>query len=403
MRLSILDVFNLIGRSRPIFIDAIAQSESAMCAEIKRSKFLVIGGAGTIGQAVVMEIYSRQPQLIDVVDISENNLVELVRDIRCTFGSSGSDLRCLPLDVGSKQFDFFLRDEKIKYDYVLNLSALKHVRSEKDPYSLMRMIEVNIFNALKLARHAEQIGAKKYFSVSTDKAANPVNLMGASKRLMERFLWARFSSLNISMARFANVAFSDGSLLHSFSQRFAKYQPIVVPGDVLRYFISPKEAGELCLLSAMFGKNGDIFFPSHDGELELTNFVHIAVRFLNSKGYGAEFCTTEIEALEKKEFLIKNGRWPVLVSKSDTTGEKAFEEFYTSHENVIYSEMSGIGIVRDVNLHYLDDGLDKFERAYCDMVASSGPWEKEAIVKFFKDAIPELIYRDTGKNLDQKM
>ena len=398
-----MNVYSLINRSKNIFEKAILSCDPVMSAEIKRSKFLVIGGAGTIGHATVREIYSRCPQLIDVIDISENNLVELVRDIRSSFGSYGSALRALPLDVGSKQFDAFLRNENVKYDYILNLSALKHVRSEKDPYTLMRMIEVNIFNALKLANHAELIGCKKFFSVSTDKAANPVNLMGASKRLMERFLWTRFSKLKISMARFANVAFSDGSLLHSFSQRYEKNQPLVVPNDVLRYFISPKEAGELCLLSTIFGENGDIFFPSHDGELELTSFVDIAIKFLKIKGYKAEFCSEENEAREKSVNLIRSGQWPVLITRSDTTGEKPFEEFFTSYENVVNSEISGIGIVSVKNLNHLDEGLDSFEDAYFNMINSSSLWSKEEIVKLFEDVLPDLCYSDVGKYLDHKM
>lgn len=398
-----MDLFHLINRSKNLFDEAVDGNDAMMTAEITRSKFLVIGGAGSIGQAVVFEIYSRSPLLIDVVDISENNLVELIRDIRSAFGSGGSELRALPLNVASKEFDAFIRDEGIKYDYILNLSALKHVRSEKDPYTLMRMIETNIFNALKLAEYAKSIKAKKYFSVSTDKAANPVNLMGASKRLMERFLWARFGDLNISMARFANVAFSDGSLLHSFLQRFEKQQPLVVPSDVLRYFITPKEAGQLCILSMIFGKNGDIFFPSNNEELELTNFVGIATRFLGSKGYAPEFFDSESLAREKKDGLLKSQKWPVLISKSDTTGEKAFEEFFTSREDVVYSQLKGVGIVRGKNVSHKTSGLDRFESAYLNMLSSSSPWKKQEIVKIFEDALPELSYRDSGKNLDQKM
>ena len=224
------------------------------------SSFLVIGGAGSIGQAVVKEVFKRNPKKLHVVDISENNLVELVRDIRSSFGYIAGDFKTYALDIGSIEYDAFIESDG-KYDYVLNLSALKHVRSEKDPFTLMRMIDVNIFNTEKTLQQSIDSGVKKYFCVSTDKAANPVNMMGASKRIMEMFIMRKSKDIKISTARFANVAFSDGSLLHGFDQRIKKRQPIVAPNDIKRYFVIPKESGELCLMSCIFGENRDIFFP----------------------------------------------------------------------------------------------------------------------------------------------
>ena len=222
---------------------------------------MVIGGAGSIGQAVCHQIFKRDPKLLHVVDISENNMVELVRNIRSTIGYGSGIFETFAIDCGSSEFESLINHEG-PYDYIFNLSALKHVRSEKDPYTLMRMISVNIFNTIKVTKLAKDMDAKKYFCVSTDKAANPVNMMGASKRIMEMFLMRESLTQNVSMARFANVAFSDGSLLHGFNQRFSKKQPFSAPNDVSRYFVTPEESGELCLLSGLKGNNRDIFFQS---------------------------------------------------------------------------------------------------------------------------------------------
>ena len=223
-----MDVLKLIGRTEPLFEDDVFSRRKELEDLVSNSRFLVIGGAGSIGQAVTREIFKRNPLALHVVDISENNMVELVRDIRSTLGYIDGDFSTFAIDCGSKEYEALMNDSK-GYDYVLNLSALKHVRSEKDPFTLMRLIEVNILNTIKTVHMAKAQGAKKYFCVSTDKAANPVNMMGASKRIMEMFLMRESESMKISTARFANVAFSDGSLLHGFNQRFAKRQPISAP------------------------------------------------------------------------------------------------------------------------------------------------------------------------------
>src|SRR5690554_6885510 len=249
-------MLNLIGRTQALFTQDITRYAEELQRKVSEGSFLVLGGAGSIGQAVVKEIFKRSPQKLHVVDISENNLTELVRDIRSSFGYIDGDFQTFALDVGSIEYDAFWKADG-QYDYVLNLSALKHVRSEKDPFTLMRMIDVNIFNTDKTLQQCIENGVKKYFCVSTDKAANPVNMMGASKRIMEMFVNRRSKDISVSMARFANVAFSDGSLLHGFDQRIKKQQPIVAPNDIKRYFVTPQESGELCLMSCIFGDNRD--------------------------------------------------------------------------------------------------------------------------------------------------
>lgn len=232
-----IDILSLIGRDEPLFSSDMARVDTELKDIINQSKFLVVGGAGSIGSAVVKEIFAREPKALDVVDISENNLVELVRDIRSSYGYISGEFATYAIDAGSQIFNKLISSNE--YDYVLNLSALKHVRSEKDPYTLMRLIQTNIFNSDEMMKKS-----KRYFTVSSDKAANPANMMGASKRIMEMYAFYRSSVTPVSMARFANVAFSDGSLLYGFEQRMRKLQPIVAPNDVRRYFITPKESGD---------------------------------------------------------------------------------------------------------------------------------------------------------------
>ena len=292
-----MNILSLIGRKEELFSADIASHEKELTNQVSSSRFLVIGGAGSIGQAVTKEIFKRNPKKLHVVDISENNMVELVRDIRSSFGYIDGDFQTFALDVGSLEYDAFWNADG-EYDYVLNISALKHVRSEKDPYTMMRMIDVNIFNTEKTIRQSIEKGVKKYFCVSTDKAANPANMMGASKRIMEMYLMKYSEKIDISTARFANVAFSDGSLLHGFNQRIQKRQPIVAPNDVKRYFVTPKESGELCLMSTIFGENRDIFFPKLSETLHLITFSDIAIKYLKSIGYEPYLCNSEEEARE---------------------------------------------------------------------------------------------------------
>lgn len=396
-----INELSLIGREGKLFTTDVIDHEKELKEKISSSSFLVIGGGGTIGQSVTKEIFKRKPRALHVVDLSENNLVELVRDIRSSLGYIPGDFQTLPLDCGSLEFDVFFKRSGFKYDYILNLSALKHVRSEKDAYSLMRMINVNILNTEKTVKQAISAGSKKYFCVSTDKAANPVNMMGASKRIMELFLMRRSVEIPISTARFANVAFSDGSLLHGFHQRLLKGQPIAAPSDVRRYFVTFQESGELCLLSCLLGDNRDIFFPKLDEEVHLVTFSEIAIRFLANAGYEAVACQSEDEARERITSLAKQKKWPCFFFKSDTTGEKDFEEFYMEQEKLDLDRFKDIGIVKNV-VKFNDEQLHFFEREISTLKRSES-WTKENLVALFKEVLPEFMHEEKGKYLDSKM
>ena len=393
-------ILKLIGRNKELFTDDVSKHSSALLEIVSESNFLVIGGAGSIGQAVVKEIFKRHPKKLHIVDINENNLTELVRDIRSSLGYIDGEFKTFSLDIDSIEYDSFIQSDG-KYDYVLNLSALKHVRSEEDPFTLMRMINVNVFNTDKTIRQSVENGVKKYFCVSTDKAANPVNMMGASKRIMEMFLMRRSLDISISTARFANVAFSDGSLLHGFNQRMEKRQPIAAPNDIKRYFVTPKESGELCLMSCIFGKNRDIFFPKLSEALHLISFSEIAVEYLKEKGYKAHICKTESEARELIKTLPEQGKWPCLFTASNTTGEKDFEEFYTDKEILDIKRFENLGVIKNEPV-YDECKLNNFENAI-SILKSNMAWDKQAIVNEFFKIIPEFEYHDNGKYLNGKM
>ena len=395
-----MNILNLIGRTKDIFSQDISFYQDELNKIVRFSSFLVIGGAGSIGQAVTKEIFKRNPVKLHIVDISENNLVELVRDLRSSFGYIEGDFQTFSLDVGSVEYDAFIQADG-KYDYVLNLSALKHVRSEKDPFTLMRMIDVNILNAEKILLQSIANKTKKYFCVSTDKAANPVNMMGASKRIMEMFLMRRSLEINISTARFANVAFSDGSLLNGFNQRIKKRQPIVAPQDIKRYFVTPKESGELCLMSCIFGENRDIFFPKLSETLHLISFAEIAVKYLQQLGYEPYLCSSEDEARLLSETLPVQGKWPCLFTNSDTTGEKDFEEFFTENETLDMTKFNNIGVIKNEPL-FSNEMLDDFV-AYIDSRKLVKSWRKEQIVHLFYKMLPDFSHKETGKYLDGKM
>ena len=395
-----METLNIIGRSHPLLREDIHENKELISEIVSDSRFLVIGAAGSIGQAVTKEIFKRSPKKLHLVDISENNLVELVRDIRSSYGYIDGDFQTFALDIGSWQYDAFIESDGT-YDYVLNLSALKHVRSEKDPYTLMRMIEVNILNTLKTIQQSKNNGVKKYFCVSTDKAANPVNMMGCSKRIMEMFLMRESEDLDISTARFANVAFSDGSLLHGFNQRINKKQPVVAPSDVKRYFVMPKESGELCLLSTLFGENRDIFFPKLSNELNLITFSEIARRYLQSRGYEPFECKDENEARMITNDLIKERKWPCLFTPSNTTGEKDFEEFYTQNEVLDLLKFKSLGIIKN-GINESGEMLDYFLNSI-QLMKEQGFWSKEEIVDLFHKVVPDFKHIEKGKYLDSKM
>jgi FlaA1/EpsC-like NDP-sugar epimerase len=393
-------ILELIDRSELLFSEDMNCHSRYLTDAVSNSTFLVLGAAGSIGQAVTKEIFKRKPKKLHAVDINENNLTELVRDIRSSFGYCDVDFRTFALDIGSVEYDAFIESDG-KYDYVLNLTALKHVRSEEDPFTLMRMIDVNIFNTDKTIKQSIDNGTKKYFCVSTDKAANPINMMGASKRIMEMFLMRRSLDINVSTARFANVAFSDGSLLHGFNQRIEKIQPIAAPNDIRRYFVTPQESGELCLMSCIFGENRDIFFPKLTKALHLISFSDIAVKYLKNNGFEPYLCETEDEARKLIKTLPEQGKWPCLFTKSNTTGEKNFEEFYTDKEILDMDRFKNLGIIKN-SPEFDDEKLNYFENSMNNL-KSSLSWTKPQILEQFFNLIPEFSYKDVGKYLDGKM
>ena len=396
-----MNILNLIGRKEALFDADLIKLESELTEIISKSSFLILGGAGSIGQAVAKQIFKRNPSLLHIVDLSENNMTELVRDLRSTYGYISGEFKTFTIDIGSDIFNAFMRNSS-GYDYVLNFSALKHVRSEKDPYTLLRMIETNIFNTDQSITQSINNGSQKYFCVSTDKATNPVNLMGGTKRIMEKSLMSRSAEIPISTARFANVAFSDGSLLHGFNQRIQKQQPIVAPKDVKRYFVSPEESGQLCMLAAIFGENRDVFFPKLSEKLHLITFSEIAISYLNELNYEPFICENEEEARSKAKDLIRSKKWPCLFTDSDTTGEKGFEEFFMKDEILDMNKYHGIGIIKN-ELNQLDtfnliDLRNKYQKWINDNDIS-----KEEIAAVLIQLLPELNYIDKGKYLDDKM
>jgi len=395
-----MDFLKLINRSETLFTRDLQDNLEEIGRIAEKSRFLVVGGAGSIGQMVVKELFALNPGALHIVDISENNLVELVRDIRSSMGYISGDFKTFALDCASREYSFMVKSEG-PYDFIFNLSAIKHVRSEKDPYTLMRMVDVNIINTINTIDDAVAMKSQKYFCVSTDKAANPANMMGASKRIMEMFLMQKSRDIPISTARFANVAFSDGSLLHGFNQRIQKLQPISAPLDVKRYFILPKESGELCLLSGLLGENRDIFFPRLSEELNLITFSDIAVRYLEQIGYEPFLCHSEDEARAKVAELAANKKWPCYFFESDTTGEKDFEEFFTENEEIDFTRFKNIGIIKN-NLVFDEKKLAAFLRAI-DRYKEKGEWGRDDLKVLFSDMLDNFYHKETGKFLDNRM
>ena len=395
------DFLNILGRKNHLFSSDIKSCTREIDEIVKSSSFLVIGAGGSIGQSVSKQIFLRNPKKLHCLDINENSLVELVRDLRSSTGYIEGDFKTYVIDIGSQYYESLLIDQG-PYDYVLNLSALKHVRNEKDVYSLMRMIETNIIFTQSSLNKAIKHKTKKYFSVSTDKATNPENLMGASKRIMEMCLSSSGNEIDISSARFANVAFSDGSLLHGFTERIRKNQPIAAPNDIQRYFITPQESGELCLLSTLFGKSIDIFFPKFNPDLHLQKFSSLAVRYLDYLGYEPYLCNSEDEARSKIKDTQAKKIWPCYFSKTNTTGEKDCEEFFSESDKVNLSIYESIGIIEQSEFEQNASKVQEFIHAYNSLKESKN-YIKEDIIEIFKICLPELNHEEKEKNLDQKM
>jgi FlaA1/EpsC-like NDP-sugar epimerase len=396
-------ILHLIDRDRALFDVDLAEHGMALGEEIAKSRFLVIGGAGSIGGAVVRALFERSPKCLHVVDVNENGLAELVRDVRSSLGYVTEDFHAYAIDCLGPEFPAMVAASE-GYDYVLNFSALKHVRSEKDPYTLMRMVDVNVYGTLATVEAALKAGAKKFFCVSTDKAANPVNMMGASKRIMELFLARESDRINVSTARFANVAFSNGSLPFSWSQRITKRQPIVAPRDVRRYFVTESESAILCLFSVIMGNNGDVLFPKLSEKLNLITFSSMALRYLESLGYEPVECDSEQEARDRVGELSAQKKWPVYFFGSDTTGEKDFEEFYTDQETVDWSRFNELGVVNAIRGSGADPAkLDAFTKTIHGL-REAGAWSKTEVLDAFKALLGENFdHKEAGKHLDQKM
>ena len=394
------NILSMIGRNQLLFDGDINDNSYELKKIVEQSSFLVIGAAGSIGQAVSKEIFKRNPKKLHCVDLNENNLVELVRDIRSSMGYIDGEFKTFAIDIGSNEFEYMISANG-SYDYILNLSALKHVRSEEDPFTLMRMIEVNILNTIKTIEIASESSCKKYFCVSTDKAANPVNMMGASKRIMELFLSYHSDDIDISTASFANVAFSDGSLLKGFENRLIKMQPIAAPNDVRRYFLTPQESGELCLLSCVLGKNKEIFFPKLSEELHLITFSEIAERFLDSKGFKPYICSSEEEARSEINKLVKSNQWPCFFSQSNTTGEKDFEEFYEEGDTLNLNSYKNIGIID--NFPSTEKKILEIFKSSIVEIKNNKNYNKSEIVEMFKEVLSSFNHIEKSLYLDSKM
>lgn len=395
-----MDILALIGRQQSLFARDLEKYGKDIDQAVRAGRFLVVGGAGSIGSAVVREIFRRDPRVLHVVDISENNLAEVVRDIRSSLGYGSGEFKAFALDCGSDEFDAMVAASG-PYDYVLNFSALKHVRSEKDPFTLMRMIRVNVLNTDKIVQHAIGMKAQKHFCVSTDKASNPVNMMGASKRIMEMFLMRRASQMPISTARFANVAFSDGSLPHSWTVRVRKFQPLAAPDDIRRYFVTDTEGAILCLMSTFFGHTRDIFFPKLSEELHLEKFSNICRRYVRSIGYEPYECASEDEARAKAAELIARKQWPCYFFSSDTTGEKDTEEFYTDQESVDWNRFADVGVVTN-DVGWDEAALNRFETTIAQMLERK-QWNKSQLVDLFNQTLSRFSHKETFKYLDDRM
>jgi FlaA1/EpsC-like NDP-sugar epimerase len=395
-----MNYYDFIDRNSSLLQDDIEENKDTLLSLIAGASFLVIGGGGSIGQAVVKELFSRNPRVLHVVDLSENSLVELVRDIRSTKGYIDGDFSTYSIDYGSVEFDSFFKANG-PYDYVLNLSALKHVRSERDPYTLMRMLKVNVADTVRLLHMLnEQGNCRKYFCVSTDKAANPVNLMGASKRVMEYGLMSLKEDLNVSSARFANVLFSCGSLPEGFTYRFNKQQPLAGPSDVERYFVTPEESGQLCLMSCLLGNDRELFFPKPQLLTPIT-FKEIATVFLQKHGYEPLMCDSEEEARIKVKEALTRRQWPCYFSSSDTTGEKPLEEFFQEEEIPDMNRFSGLGVLQ-YSLSCDIEAMNRFLEGM-SLLRDKGVWSKKEIVELVQQVLPDFHHWEKQKYLDGKM
>lgn len=388
-------------RSQSMFLKDIEKNRDKLSEKINGKKILVIGGAGSIGFSFIKAILPFKPASLIVVDINENALAELTRDLRSTKGMYvPEDYVSYPMDFASSVFEKMFRSRD-GFDIVANFSAHKHVRSEKDIYSVEALLQNNVLHAKKLLDLLVEFPPDEYFCVSTDKAANPVNIMGASKRIMEDVIFSYSDRFPVKTARFANVAFSNGSLPAGFLSRIQKLQPLSAPSDVRRYFVSPEESGQICMLSCMLGDNREIFFPKLEEEQMMT-FDKIATALLKEYGYNVLECASDEEAVDKAE-ILKNGskNYPVHYSGSDTSGEKAYEEFYTEKEKVDLSRMKALGVITDKTIPDKDKIKVLFDRL--NKIFDNAVTKKDEVIAIIQEYLPEFEHIETGKSLDSKM
>lgn len=391
----------VVKRPQSMFLKDIENNHETLNSKIGGKKILVIGGAGSIGSSYIKAILPFKPKTLVVVDINENALAELTRDIRSTRGLYvPDDFVPYPMDFASPTFEKMFR-KRGGFDVVANFSAHKHVRSEKDIFSVEALLQNNVLHAKILLNLLEEFPPEEYFCVSTDKAANPVNIMGASKRIMEDVIFSYSDKFPVKTARFANVAFSNGSLPAGFLARISKLQPLSAPSDVRRYFVSPEESGQICMLACMLGKNREIFFPKLE-DAQMMTFDTIARELLKEQGFEVLECETDEEAIDKAEQL-KNGskKYPVHFSESNTSGEKPFEEFYTDTEKVDMNRLNALGIIVDKEI----SDRDRIEKLFSELKEEFEKEEttKNKIVQIIKDYLPNFEHIETGKSLDSKM
>lgn len=388
---------------RPVsmFAADIEANKGKLTEEIKDKKVCVIGGAGSIGSNFIKAVLRFEPASVVVVDLNENGLAELVRDVRSTNGLYvPEEFRCYTLNFADPIFERIFREER-GFDIVANFSAHKHVRSEKDRYSVQALIENNDIKAKKLMDLLTVYPPRHFFCVSTDKAANPVNIMGASKRIMEDLVMAYNKFFKVTTARFANVAFSNGSLPDGWIHRLQKKQPLAAPSDVKRYFVSPEESGQICLLACILGNGGEVFFPKL-GEDQMLTFSRICDDFVKAEGFAKKECASDTEAKQYASAMsYDNTTYPVVYFKSDTTGEKAYEEFYVPGEEIDMQRFQALGVVKNTERHEMTEVnafFDKLERVFAEE-----NFTKTQVVEAIKEFIPNFEHIEKGKNLDQKM
>lgn len=392
---------NITFRNESLFLKDIIANKEKLREEIEGRSILVIGGAGTIGSSYIRAVLKFKPAKLTVVDISENGLAELTRDLHSSYGTYvPKDFKTYPINYADPVFKKMFRRER-GFDIVANFSAHKHVRSEKDEFSVQALLENNVLHACKLLKLLSEIPPRRFFCVSTDKAANPVNIMGGSKKIMEDVIMTYSKQYSVATARFANVAFSNGSLLAGFIDRVMKRQPLSAPSDVRRYFVSPEESGQICMMACMLGHSGEIFFPKLKQDQMLT-FSEIATRFLDELGYKAYECGSEEEArkmaAERKDDDIN---YPVFYSTSDTTGEKEYEEFYTKDESVLWGEYQSLGVVKNGSRRKIKDIDELFSSL--NTAFSSSYTTKSEIVGIVKKFLINFDHVEKCKNLDSKM